>query len=428
MSKSLGSSSGQIYVLVAMAMTVLIGMAGLVVDVGLLYVDRRQMQTAADAAAVAGANALHGSSTVSAGYQTAATDAAGNNGFTNGVNRVSITATEVSCPGAAGQQCVQTNVSQPVPIYLLRALGYTTMNVGARAIAGGVNSPACVFALDPTAGKAVTVDGSAGISSACGILVNSNDSEALYGGSSSNTVTASAIGVQGGANTGPGWTPTPQSGIAPAPDPLMSYVEPTVPTACDPNPTKTNFSTSSDANLTAGTYCGGIKISGTGTINFGSGLYILMGGGMAVTGGPTLNGTAVTFFNTGGMIGSKPYNYGNISLAGGGTVTFSAPTSGPQQGMLFLDDRSIRPTGNNTKDAISGGASSVFDGILYFPNSQLSYAGSSNTAGSCTVTNAGYTSLIADTLIFNGGQTDLICDDFSSLGGTDPLSSNTFYE
>jgi hypothetical protein len=424
MKKIFKKSRGQMMVLVAAGLAVFIAMAGVVVDVGSLYVTRRQMQTAADAAAVAGANALHGVSTVSAGYATAAQDAAGNNGFSNGVNSVSVTAAEVSCPGAAGQQCIQANVSQPVPVYFLRALGYTTMNVATMAVAGGVNSPACVFALDPTAGKALTVNGNSNITSACGILVDSSDPEALYGGSSSLSVTASAIGVQGGYTASSGWNPTPQSGIAPAPDPLASYVEPPVPTSCDYN--LGNIST--DTPLTHGTYCGGLKITG-GTITFGPGLYTLMGGGMKVTGATTaLSGTGVTFFNTGGTIGNTPYKYGAIDMGSTGTVTFVAPTSGQYAGMLFLQDRTITPNGPDANNIVGGGSNSVFDGILYFPNTQLTYSGSSNTANSCTVTNAGYTALIADTITLNGGAGSDICADFSSTGGRDPLSSNTFYE
>jgi Flp pilus assembly protein TadG len=424
MKKVFGKSRGQMIVLVAAGLAIFIAMVGVVVDVGSLYVARRQMQTAADAAAVAGANALHGSSIVSAGYATAAADAAGNNGFTS--TNSTITATEVPCPGAASQQCVQANVSQAVPVYFLRALGYTTMNVATTAVAGGVNSPACVFALDPTAGKALTVNGSANITSACGIIVDSNDSEALYGGSSSLSVTASAIGVQGGYTASSGWSPTPQTGIAPAPDPLANFVEPPVPTTCDYN----LGNISKDTALTQGTYCGGLKITG-GNITFGPGLYTLMGNGMKATGTTTaLSGTGVTFFNTGGTIGNTPYHYGAISLGSNGTVTLVAPTSGPYEGMLFLQDRNISPGGNSpdASNIVGGGSNSVFDGILYFPNTSLTYSGSSNTVGSCTATNAGYTSLIADTVTLTGGAGSDICADFSTMGGKNPLSSNTFYE
>ncbi len=50
--------SGQVLVFVAVILTVLVGMAALVVDVGSWYQAQRHLQTAADAAALAGAQEL----------------------------------------------------------------------------------------------------------------------------------------------------------------------------------------------------------------------------------------------------------------------------------------------------------------------------------------------------------------------------------
>ena len=70
------SESGQVAVLAAAAMVIMIGFAALVVDVGFLYATQQNMQTAADAAAVAGANALLNGATCAAGGCPAATDVA----------------------------------------------------------------------------------------------------------------------------------------------------------------------------------------------------------------------------------------------------------------------------------------------------------------------------------------------------------------
>src|SRR6202161_4126166 len=89
---------GKIYVLMSLGIVALLGMAGLPADIGVIYGTRRQMQTAADAAAIAAANALQGSSSLAAGDPNAANDAASINGFTNATNGVTINTTEVSCP------------------------------------------------------------------------------------------------------------------------------------------------------------------------------------------------------------------------------------------------------------------------------------------------------------------------------------------
>src|ERR1700691_3636759 len=147
--------SGQIVLLSIFSILVLMGICGTVVDLGLLYSSRRQMQTAADAAAIAGANALQSSN--GSNYQVAATDVAGLNGFSNGNNGVTVTvAPPANDPGPAGLSYVQVNITQSEPTYFLRVLGYNNVNVSTQAIAGTVNGPACIYALDPSASGAVS--------------------------------------------------------------------------------------------------------------------------------------------------------------------------------------------------------------------------------------------------------------------------------
>jgi hypothetical protein len=54
----LSGSSGQVIIIAALLITAIIGMAALVIDMGSLYEDRRSLQAAADAAALAGAQEL----------------------------------------------------------------------------------------------------------------------------------------------------------------------------------------------------------------------------------------------------------------------------------------------------------------------------------------------------------------------------------
>jgi Flp pilus assembly protein TadG len=76
------SKRGQVLALVALALVALIGFVALAVDVGFVWGARRKMQTAADAAVLAGAIASRKSQPVT----TAATDAASLNGFSSGLS------------------------------------------------------------------------------------------------------------------------------------------------------------------------------------------------------------------------------------------------------------------------------------------------------------------------------------------------------
>ncbi|HYB92012.1 MAG TPA: pilus assembly protein TadG-related protein [Candidatus Binataceae bacterium] len=525
--------SGQAVVLATASIVVLIGFAALAVDIGMFYATRRRMQSAADAAAIAGAGALLGSSSVAAGYATAAQDVAKLDGFQNSQNGITVTATKVSCPGASSQQCVQVNVSQAVPTYFLRALGYSTMNVSTQAIAGGVNSSGCVYALDPTKSSAVGLTGTLNINMSCGMLVDSSSSTGLNV-TGTATITTTGVGVAGNGYGSTGtitWNPTPVTNIAPAPDPLASLAAPTfsapsllatnqsycegytgtsssavnIPAGIYPtspsNPSKpplsgmtygcdgtdgisitgtfnngvtfaagnygggivlngtgsvnlnpgqyqmasggsyslkivgtTNVTMAAgnytfdgpvlltgtgNVTLSPGVYCGGIDITGTTKVTFNPGEYIIGGNGLVNTGTSTMTGSGVSFYNT--TCGS--YAYAPIDITGTVTASLSAPTSGSMAGILFFD----RNTGTGT--TVTGTSSSTYEGVLYFPNSSLTYTGTSSSAA-CNPSGGtgGYTDIIADTITFTGTSTISVCSDYSSLGGKSPISSDTIYQ
>src|SRR5258708_6616062 len=114
---SMRGSSGQILVLVTAGLVILTAFAGLAVDVGQFWSARRQMQTAADAAAIAGASALRFSRSPSA----AADAVTATNGFTDGTNNVIVT---VNNPPASGPYHLNPNyveviVIQPHPTSFL---------------------------------------------------------------------------------------------------------------------------------------------------------------------------------------------------------------------------------------------------------------------------------------------------------------------
>src|SRR5262249_11647384 len=80
-----------------------------------------------------------------------------------------------------------------------------------------------------------------------------------------------------------------------------------------------------------------ITVSSVGNVTFLPGTYVLIGGGMSVSGQSTLNGTGVTFYDT----ATDNKSFGPISFSGGTTGSLSAPTSGPIKGMLFFQDRTL---------------------------------------------------------------------------------------
>jgi Flp pilus assembly protein TadG len=125
MKKILGNSCGQVAVLYAGIAAVLIGAIALCADVSVMYVNWEQLQKAADAAALAGANYLPQDP---AAAQTTATTYAQNNGIQSG----EIAGTSVS----ADQLSITVNLTRTVPSSFALALGMTNALINVKGTAG----------------------------------------------------------------------------------------------------------------------------------------------------------------------------------------------------------------------------------------------------------------------------------------------------
>jgi Flp pilus assembly protein TadG len=404
------NARGQVMVLISVAMIAIMGMIGVVVDVGYLQHQRNMMQTAADSAAMAGAEELNYGDQVAAGKADAAS-----NGYTNGQASVSVSINNPPStgPNTSNATYVEAIVSKPEPTYFLRVLGFSSVTVSARAVASNGNGPNCIYVMDPSAASAMTVSGSAVVSSGCGLLVDSSSSTALMVGGS-GTVTAPTIGVVGGYSGPAGsFTPTPKTGVIAASDPLAYLQAPTVGSCSFTSLsfTGTTGSASSYFQLYPGTYCGGITLHGNTWLHFNPGTYVLAGGGFSVNGTSTMNGTGVTFYNTTGLGGYQP-----LSMTGNMVANFSAPTSGPLTGILFFQDRAT-PLGT-VAATVGGNAGSTYDGALYFPTTTLTYGGNSSVNG--------YSIIVADKVVVGGNSTLGI--NYSSLGGGSPIKGTVLVE
>ena len=391
----------------ALCITVCFLFLGLAFDVGYIQYQRRRVQTAADAAVVGAAYELQKGSNSATVIAAGRTDSA-MNGFTDGAKSISVTINNPPLSGysAGDVKFVEAIVTQPQPTYFLQLLGVQSIGLSARAVALKGGSTSCIYALNPTASKAISASGNAVVNAACGMFVNSSNADALDVRNSS-CVTATSFQVVGNYQhtSNCAMTPTPQVGVPAISDPLAFVAAPSfAPGAC----TYTNWNNAS-ATLSPGTYCGGISLGGGFSATLAPGNYILYGGGLSLTGGSNLTGTGVTFYNTGG--GSNSYQ--PINITGSNGTTLSAPTSGPLAGILFFQDRAIS---NSSVNSISGGTNTAFEGSLYFPSTPLAYSGGSNGL-------AAYTVIVADTVTFSGGSKLNV--DYSSLGGTSPVPGAT---
>lgn len=406
----LAENRGQVMVLMCLSMIAIMGLIGMVADVGFLQQQRNRMQTAADSAALAGAQEINYGDTVAAGKADATS-----NGFTNGQSNATVVINNPPTlgPNAGIYGYVEAIVTTSEPVFFLQVLGFTTISVSARAVATAGNSPNCVYVMDPSAPSAMLVNGNVNIQSGCGLLIDSSSSSGLSV-NGNVTITAASIGVVGGysSNGNVTLTPTPKTGIVTAPDPLAYVQAPSV-GACAHSSFVLNGNTGSSGSpyqLYAGVYCGGITVNGNAWLTFNQGTYVLAGGGLKINGNSVMTGTGVTFYNTTGSGGYQP-----IVINGNSTSIFSAPTSGALAGILFFQDRSILSGVGST---INGNASSTFDGALYFPTTSITYNGNSSGGG--------YSLVVADKLTTNGNST--VGSNYSSLANGSPIKAPVLSE
>jgi Flp pilus assembly protein TadG len=139
-----------VLLIVAVALPILIGFAGLVLDASLLLIDHRNLQNAADAAATAAAMTLYQGGTIGAATALATTCVQTDNGLANATVTVNSPPTSGSYAGTAGY--VEVDVTRQTQTYLIQVLGaqsLQTLSVSSVAGAQASTAGAVVVTLDP---------------------------------------------------------------------------------------------------------------------------------------------------------------------------------------------------------------------------------------------------------------------------------------
>jgi hypothetical protein len=83
---------------------------------------------------------------------------------------------------------------------------------------------------------------------------------------------------------------------------------------------------------------------------------------------------------------------GNVTINGGATLNLTAPLAGASSGVpgvVFADP-------NSATIKLNGGSAAAFQGALYFPQSNITFAGNSSNG------NNGCTQIVANTISFTG--------------------------
>ena len=465
---------GQLLVLFAIAFPVVLGFAGLAIDIGVMMSNKTSQQRGADSAALAAAVLWYSDpAATQAQLEADAIEYAQKNGYPEAD-------VVVDFPAECGRQvptytkCVGVTITQTNATYLLRTLGIDSGTVQARGVAAvsDVEKNYALIVLNATECNAYNHTSSSDLTiTGGGMIVNSDGSScgtgvsAYQGGGS--VVTADDCFTEDEQvqvpcpieyNKDGSWVTAPNATTSPNPtaanpivDPLADLVEPVPcnqsggPSGCIPaspdsggtakNPKVKQFVGSEVVTIRPGTYYGGIKLGGNSQITFAPGLYVMAGGcstsGLCGNGGglekataaAELYGAGVTLFITRDPSANSPNDRecGRFKLASGGIVELSAPDDNydkgpPAIGILGpMDDSPIDDTD------LDDGAESMLFWQSTTCNPQLSF----DFDGNNNVNLAGLIYLPKAQLNISGsgniGTTQIIVDTLE-YSGTAPLT------
>ncbi len=425
------------------AIPVVVGTVALGVETGQLYRTKRQMQSAADAAAIAGSydrvNNV-ASVTTDAKYE------AQRNGFTDGANGVTVTVNSPPHSGAytastsAVETIIQKQQSFSLGGVLFRWLGQTnssfTMQARSVAAQGSVTSTSttttsstsqegCIVALTPNNEQGISITSFNNFSADCSIMSNgsstSNNSSASIYMSSFNNATVHSSGNDARIWTRGSFYKTSYNSFSAdttltgqtstITDPYAGLTIPSTLTC-----TYTNYTEPSGANLTLspGTYCGGLSVTNKSNVYFSPGTYYVANGDLIIRSDNNVscpnctNANGVNFILT--QTTGNNTDIGGVVITSENNVTLNAGTNDTYPGVLFYQDRRVAAgTMSSTSKifTLSSLNNATLAGAIYFPNNVINIASINNVGGSsttgCTVWIGRYIKFSSYNNAFKGG-------------------------
>ena len=379
---------GNVLMIVTLSLIPIIGTAGLAVDAAQWISWKRDLHSAADAGAIAGALAMKNGEDVNTVVNKVLSV---NTQHTYTIDAIETPPTAGEFAGRNGMVRVVLSVSQPLPFSSLFLSTAPTISVEAVA-EGSSEVPNCMIALD-TASVGLTVSGSARVDMNCGMASNSNFDATASG---NNTIKAGALSAVGTVNATGGVSADTaiHNNSAPAVDPYAGLFP-------NPNQVCNNWPLMSGSpnQLSPGCYRG-IQVQSNATLTLLPGTYYLGEKGLSVGGNATVIGNGVTLIFTNTSSPFNPNKIGTFGAQGTSNIQLTAPTSGTYAGVIMIQDARTVPS-NQNRMLITGDSGSVFDGTIYAPTNAVTFSGNSSMSTDCLQIIATYITFTGNTTVRN---------------------------
>ncbi|MEO6248382.1 MAG: pilus assembly protein TadG-related protein [Sphingomicrobium sp.] len=427
---------GNVIIIMGAMLPLVIGCAGLATDTIQWTLWKRQLQRAADSAAIAGVYTRTVTDT-----QTAVETAVCNDLVKNQHTGLVLAGSYTTCPdgttrrgpvtllsdsgNATKQVRVSLTVQQSLPFssMFMTSVPQIVANATASSVPGG--GTACFLGLTTSAsetGLAFTGNAAVVAPNCDGFSDSSSTNSSSAKGSAD--VTLNTVGGVGGVQASNNFHVTayrpyspvladPFIGIAPNPTDMVCKATITTTTG-NGNGNGSGGSTSSTTTTAAvaldentvlpladassgvskATNCfSSLSVSSGKTLTLPAGTYYINGGDAFIQGNITCTACTIILTN----VDPTSTTIGQFKVNASSNVNLTAPTSGTYAGIaIYQDRRAVDSNANVNK--INGNSNSIINGAMYFPNQQLEYNGTGTTSAVCTM-------FVAKRLVFTGNST-----------------------
>jgi hypothetical protein len=397
---------GNILVIAGAALPLVVGSAGLATDTIQWVLWKRQLQRAADSAAIAGV------------YDRIET---GNTDSVEGTVEHDLTLnlhtgfdllddqTDIDTPADEGDNVDQVHVK----IAAQRALPFSSMfmsaapTIIAEATAASVpgGDDYCVLSLESTAKTGIYITGSSTIAMDCGMMTNSVSANNAAQAEGSSDVTATSVAAQGGIQQSNNWNVDVYDPYQePKDDPYADVDIPAGDMKCaghnktqggktvwvnDALTETTDLDAAKDAGNNKANCFSSLSVGSGKTLTLPPGTYYINAGDVNIQGNLIANqGTTIVLTNSSG---SPTATIGSFSMNAGATLDIKAPSDGNFAGIAVYQDRRAQDKMANqvnmnagSPNKINGDSASSIIGALYFPKTQVTFNGGGTAGYKCT--------------------------------------------
>lgn len=255
---------------------------------------------------------------------------------------------------------------------LIHHIDSQTLPIKTNAVAAKVGTNnLCVLTLHDTDKESLTVLGKSSITAPdCSIHANSLSNKAIVLKNKSKLVAKSICSVGGYSSAANAMVPKPMTDCPTVSDPLVNRSV-SAGSSCDYTNT---IVAKTKTTLNPGRYCGGLLITDGAEVQFRSGVYEFVDGGLIVDNHSKISGKYVTLHFSG--------NKSKLHFTNASTIELKAMDSGPTAGLLIMTDKTTDP---DTVFKIHSLDAKEFTGLIYTPNNHVEIGADTKAGDTCAV-------------------------------------------